>query len=271
MQEIRYNNFMKSAIIFIFLILSVSCSTQSVESQRRDESPQPQTTNLQPKQPVLVELFTSEGCSSCPPADKILAFLQREQPAPQAEIITLAFHVDYWDYLGWKDEFSSAEFSKRQESYGSKFKIDSIYTPQMIVDGQTEFVGNNSGIAVNSIMAAAKMPKAKIKLALNENLLKINITEISKTENATVFAVIAENNLSTQVKRGENSGRVLEHSSVVRELKNLGVASGANSTFSTEFNLPLQANWKKENLKIIVFVQENESRKILGVNQILYK
>ncbi len=262
---------MKTAIIFIFLILSVSCSMQSVESQKRDGNSPSQITNPQSKQPVLVELFTSEGCSSCPPADKILAFLQKEQPAPQAEIITLAFHVDYWDYLGWKDAFSSAEFSKRQESYGSKFKIDSIYTPQMIVDGQAEFVGNNSGKAVNSIMAAAKSPKAKIELALNENNLKINISQISKIENATVFAAIAENDISTNVKRGENSGKILPHTSVVRELKNVGVVSGANSTFSTETVLQFQPNWKKENLKIIVFVQENESRKILGVNQIQYK
>lgn len=190
---------------------------------------------------------------------------------PQAEIITLAWHVDYWNYLGWKDEFSSAEFSKRQESYGSKFKIDSIYTPQMVVDGQTEFVGNNSGKAVTSIMAAAKLSKASIELALNENLLKINISEISKIENATVFAAIAEDKLSTSVKRGENSGRVLEHSSVVRQLKTIGVVSGASSTFSGELDLPIQLNWKKENLKIIVFVQENNTRKILGVNQIQYK
>lgn len=190
---------------------------------------------------------------------------------PQAEIITLAWHVDYWNYLGWKDEFSSAEFSKRQESYGSKFKIDSIYTPQMVVDGQTEFVGNNSGKAVTSIMAAAKLSKASIELALNENLLKINISEISKIENATVFTAIAEDKLSTSVKRGENSGRVLEHSSVVRQLKTIGVVSGASSTFSGEFDLPIQLNWKKENLKIIVFVQENNTRKILGVNQIQYK
>ncbi len=197
--------------------------------------------------------------------------MEREQPVPQAEIITLAWHVDYWNYLGWKDEFSSAEFSKRQESYGRKFKIDSIYTPQMVVDGQTEFVGNNSGKAVTSIMAAANLSKASIELAMNENLLKINISEISKIENATVFAAVAEDKLSTSVKRGENSGRVLEHSSVVRQLKTIGVISGASSTFSGELDLPIQPNWKKENLKIIVFVQENNTRKILGVNQIQYK
>ena len=136
----------------------------------------------------------------------------------------------------------------------------------MVVDGQTEFVGNSSGKAVNAVMESAKAKKAKIEIVLNGSLLKINISEISKTENATVFVAIAEDNLSTNVKRGENSGRVLEHASVVRELKTIGLVSGGNSTFSAESTLEFLPAWKKENLKIIVFVQENESRKILGVN-----
>ena len=259
---------MKTAILFLILIFSAACSMQTVESQKRTENPQTEIVNPQTKEMVLVELFTSEGCSSCPPADKALAFLQREQPAPQAEIITLAWHVDYWDYLGWKDEFSSAAFSQRQETYGRRFKIDSIYTPQMVVDGQTEFVGNNQGKAVNSVVEAAKIKKAKVELSFDADKLKINISEISKTENATVFVAIAEDNLSSNVKRGENSGRVLQHISVVRDLKTVGVVDGSNSTFSTETALQVQPNWKKENLKIIVFVQENESRKILGVNLI---
>ena len=137
----------------------------------------------------------------------------------------------------------------------------------MVVDGKTEFGGNNSGKAVSAVMEAAKLKKAKIELGLNENLFKINISEISKTENATVFVAIAEDNLASNVKRGENSGKVLEHASVVRELKAVGSVNGSNTTFSAETNLEFQTGWKKENLKIIVFVQENESRKILGVNK----
>ncbi len=188
---------------------------------------------------------------------------------PQAEIITLAWHVDYWNYLGWKDEFSSHQFSKRQELYAKKFKIDSIYTPQMVVDGERQFGGNEKGKAVNSVMEAAKANKAKIEIVVHENVLKINISGISKVENATVFAAIAEDNLSTNVRRGENSGRVLEHTSVVRELKSVGSVNGSNSTFSAETRLDFQPNWKKENLKLIIFVQENETRKILGIAKIL--
>lgn len=187
---------------------------------------------------------------------------------PQAEIITLAWHVDYWDYLGWKDEFASPMFSQRQELYAKKFRINSIYTPQMVVDGQKEFAGNNRGNAVNFVLEAAKMKKAKVEVSFSQDILKLYISEISKNENATVFAIITEDNLTSNVKRGENSGRVLEHSSVVREVKNIGVISGADSKFSAEPRIDFKPEWKKKDLKIVVIVQENENRKILGVNQI---
>src|SRR5215212_735890 len=132
-------------LIFVFLVLLgvqfLGCSA-SVDNEPQLSS-QPAATQTDPRSrpAVLVELFTSEGCSSCPPADRNLAFLENQQPVTKAEIVTLAFHVDYWDRLGWKDRFSSPLFSRRQEDYAQAFKLDSNYTPQMIVDGKTEFVG----------------------------------------------------------------------------------------------------------------------------------
>ncbi len=257
---------MKTAILFLIASFLVGCTLQSAENLQVSEvSP---TANPQPKQPVLVELFTSEGCSSCPPADRTLAFLEKEQPATNAEIITLAMHVDYWNHLGWKDEFSSAAFSERQTVYADKLKLNSTYTPQMVVDGQREFVGSDTGKAVSSIMEAAKFQKAKIELSNDAKNLKINIFDIPTHKDSSVFVAVAENNLISKVKRGENSGKVLEHISVVRELREVGKIISSEATFSNETSLQIQSNWKKENVKVIVFVQENDSRKILGVAQV---
>lgn len=246
-----------------------ACSMQTVESQKVSEVQKANTEN-QPKQPVLVELFTSEGCATCPPADKILAYLERQQPATQADIITLALHVDYWDYIGWKDEFASPLFSQRQEVYGQKFKLESIYTPQMVVDGETEFVGNEPGKAVSTVIKAAQNQKANVEISRANEKLKINITDFPAHGESTVFLVFAEDNLSNRVKRGENAGQKLEHVSVAREMKSIGSIDAKTNDFAFETDLMLQPKWETKNLKIIVFVQENASRKIWAVNRIKY-
>ncbi|MEP6900776.1 MAG: DUF1223 domain-containing protein [Actinomycetota bacterium] len=259
---------MKSVILFLSCVLFASCSMEKVESQKLNDDQKPKTENQKAKQPVLVELFTSEGCSSCPPADRVLAFLEKEQPSAQAEIITLALHVDYWDDGGWKDVYSSPLFTQRQEFYSQKFKLDSIYTPQMVVDGTQEFVGNDSGKAAKVINEAAKTQKGKVEIAKNEDKLTIKISDLPEHENTTVYLAIAENNLVSNVARGENSGKKLEHQSVVRELKAIGNLNAQQKSSEIETTLPMNSIWKQENLRIIVFAQENSSRKILGVGRI---
>ena len=118
-----------------------------------------------PRTPVLVELFTSEGCSSCPPADALLARLDRDQPVPNADIITLGEHVDYWDSLGWHDRFSSHQFTLRQSEYTQRLRLDDSYTPQMIVDGTSQFVGNDAAHALRAIAEAARTPNIPISLS----------------------------------------------------------------------------------------------------------
>lgn len=190
--------------------------------------------------------------------------MEKEQPYPQAELITLALHVDYWDYLGWKDEFSSPLFSQRQEFYVQAFRLDSAYTPQMVVDGTRQFTGSDLGAAARAVTEAAKVQKAKIELAEKDGSLIVKITGASAREQATVYAAIAEDNLVRKIGRGENSGKTLEHQAVVRELRSIGVLSAAQKTFEIETPLQIRPTWKRESLKIVVFAQENASRKIIG-------
>jgi hypothetical protein len=177
-------------------------------------------------------------------------------------------HVDYWNRLGWKDEFSSPLYSQRQEYYTGKFKLDSVYTPQMVVDGNTQFTGSNLGAAAKAIMESAKNPKAKMELFYQNGKVKLIISELPKHSDSTIFFVIAENNLRSNVKQGENAGQTLEHISVVRELKSIGNISPENNALVTDYSFTLSPKWKREDLKIIVFAQENETRRILGLAKI---
>jgi hypothetical protein len=218
--------------------------------------------------PVLVELFTSEGCSSCPSADKVLAALPRDNGVGDARVITLGFHVDYWDYLGWKDRFSSAAFSRRQEAYARQFRLDSTYTPQMVVDGAGQFVGSNRGYAIDIISKAAIAAKPTVDLSLTGDKLNIKFGDLPAHTGASVYMAVAENNLSTRPGRGENSGSLLEHAAVVRHFGEAGKIAAGQKTFSSDTIVPTDKDWKAGNLKYVVFVQEDATLKVLAVNEI---
>ena len=252
-------------LFFVYLLsVQVFCAQQISVSDSNLKSVAKKTSSS--KIPVLVELFTSEGCATCPPAERVLAVLQKEQSNPDAEIITLALHVDYWNRGGWTDQFSSPIYSQRQEIYGDKFKIASVYTPQMVVDGTRQFIGSNIEEANKVISEAAKTTKANVELSFSNEKLKVKISGVPKHENAAVFVAIAEDELSTDVSKGENGGRTLQHNSVVRILKPIGRLLAQENNFEMEFLPETIENWKQENLKYVVFLQENQSRRILGVN-----
>ena len=220
------------------------------------------------KTPVLVELFTSEGCSSCPPADRLLNSLANDQPVKDVEVITLGFHVDYWDSGSWRDRFSSAAYTRRQESYIRQFGLGSSYTPQAVVDGATDVVGNNREGLSAAITSNAELPKAPIVAEITGGKLLIDIKEIAVQKGATVYLAVAESNLVSNVSGGENSGSKLTHVSVVRDLRSIGKITEGQKAFKTETVLPTESNWKLENVKYVIFVQDNASLHILAATQI---
>ena len=259
-----------AAIIFtVFLNFACQMSSSARVSGAQEPAAQPaEDTKNGAATPVLVELFTSEGCSSCPPADRALMFLEKEQPVSGAQIVALEMHVDYWDDKSWKDPFSSAIFTERQNLYARTFRSGQIYTPQMIVDGASVFVGSDTLKATNTIMDASKKAKAGVTLALDQEKLKIKIDGLPGAKDSTVFLALTENNLDTDIKGGENSGKKLFHSAVARDLKAIGNISADSKTFETETDLQPDKAWKRNDLKAVVFIQENESRKILGIGQL---
>jgi hypothetical protein len=217
--------------------------------------------------PVVVELFTSEGCSSCPPADLLLRRLQREQPIPGVEVIPLSEHVDYWNQLGWKDPFSSHGFTDRQRQYADVFRRDGPYTPQMVVDGAAEFVGSDGPRALKVIADAARRPKASVSLSCQSNPLRLQVRIDNVREDADVVLAIAENGLESNVIRGENSGRRMGHDGVTRHLAVIG-RTKKQQPFMAEPKIAIEKDWRRENLSAVVFLQDRSSFRIQGAGKI---
>ena len=210
--------------------------------------------------PVLVELFTSEGCSDCPPADRLLEQLEQAQPVPGTQVIVLSEHVDYWDHQGWKDPFSTHFFSERQEEYARRLRLEGPYTPQMVVDGVTEFVGSDSRRALSAIGAAARSPKARIRIAhLSGAGVRVEVDPLSGHASGVYLAVVQKIGAS-QVLRGENRGRNLHHVSIVRRIEALGKENGrapfVKEVTAAEANDPA--------FRLVAFVQDGDQGLVRG-------
>jgi hypothetical protein len=222
---------------------------------------------------VVAELFTSEGCSSCPPADAVLSQLVLGQPVEGVEVLALGEHVDYWDRLGWRDPFSSALYSTRQSNYDARvFHRSEVYTPQLVVDGRFERLGSDLSAVRRAIEQAAQAPKAAVDVGVRTaggRDLRVDVhvdvpPSLTLRESVDVLVAVTENDLSTEVRRGENGGRTLRHSAVARSLNPVGTLSPHERTWSTGVSVPVAPEWKPTNLRVISFLQERESRRIVG-------
>ena len=229
------------------------------------------STNAAANGPLIVELFTSEGCSSCPPADRLLTQLAANQ---NAALIPLSEHVDYWNDIGWADPFSAPAFSERQRQYaqalGARGERGDVYTPQMIVDGRLSFVGSNTAKAQEALVQATQVAKANVQISPSFNAtdksvsLRINVTNLPAHEAAELMLAVTEDNLTSNVTRGENSGRRLPHSAVTRVLRPIAEIEAQAQSFTAATNLKLDDRWQRASLHFVAFVQERTQRRIIG-------
>jgi hypothetical protein len=185
--------------------------------------------------PVVVELFTSEGCSSCPPADALLSKLAWDQGVPGAEVIALGFHVTYWDRLGWKDAYSLPLATERQQQYSRVFGEDRIYTPQIVVDGREEMVGSDDAAVRRAVTRLAQGPHTRISLEPHYDERGVTTRMVvpqlpaGVKESLDLLLFVTEGHLSSQVKRGENANRLLKHDAVVRGMSRVATLDGKTS------------------------------------------
>ena len=213
---------------------------------------------------ALIELYTSEGCSSCPPADKLVAKIAQEYK--DKEVYVLAYHVDYWNRLGWKDVFSSPQYSARQKEYSNYLKLDGVYTPQAIVNGKTEFVGSDESKMHSVIQqslsknASADITLSNVKISGNKANLQYHVT--GAQANSNLMLAVIQKHAQTQVRAGENSGRMLPHINIVQKLQIVGLKNNAGNA---EISLPDSFNTK--DWGIVCFVQSNRDGEIQAVQK----
>lgn len=223
-------------------------------------SPPPRTT-------ILAELFTSEGCASCPAADALLAHLAREQPFDGVEVIPVGLHVDYFNHLGWKDAFSSSAFTHRQQEYSAVFGPDNMYTPQLVVDGREAVPGNDADQVRRAIDAALRRPHLPMQVAARATgdhaRLTLDLPAAPATgEPLYVVAAITEDDLTTVVTHGENQGRTLHHVAVTRTLRRVAALAPQPSTVRVD--LAMKRSWAPAALKAVAWLEGGTSRGVYG-------
>ena len=263
---------MRSRFPIIALVAMSFLSILTVRHLRAASTEAGPTSDGTRRTPVLVELFTSEGCSSCPPADALLEKLDKSQPVGSADLVVLSEHVDYWNDIGWKDPYSSHQFSVRQGDYALRFRLEGPYTPQMVVDGDMELVGSDERRAIQIIKNTIKTAKLSVVLSSihreDDKTLAVHIEvgpsgSSGRRAPAQVLIALADNSDQSSVRGGENSGRILKHVAVVRGLTLVGTIDSA-AMFSKDVTVNAE-KVDQRNLRIIAIVQETGVGRVLGV------
>jgi hypothetical protein len=253
---------MKIAAALLPLVALLACA-------RGDAAPSPRAAD-RPARPILVELFTSQGCSSCPPADRMLSKLAAT-PAGERTVIPLAFHVDYWNSIGWEDPFSAAEWSERQRRYGVAFGAGRIYTPELVVAGRADCVGSDASSLRRLVdEAAAEPPSATVALEAaprSNGVWPMTLRAQRRREPgaapAEVMVAVFEDGLETPVGRGENAHRKLHNDRVVRRLVRALALPAGGGDGETRLEVPVDPAWGSQ-LGVVAFVQEPSTLRVLA-------
>jgi len=261
--------FMRNVVTPLYLtgLLAIFalCACETADSANHPAAPAPAPHSI-----ALVELFTSEGCSSCPPADALLAQLAQDKTL-DGHVLTIAYHVDYWDNLGWKDRFDSPAFTDRQSNYSRAFGLDQVYTPQMIVNGQTQFVGSDRAMADKAIAAALREPPpADLDLSASfkqPGMIHVRWKATGVDAGETLQLVLIENDLHTAIQAGENAGRTLDHQSVARAI---AAQPLAKDTTQGEADLTVPPDAKPANLQVVGFVQNDNTMAVVGAARVAH-
>ncbi|SHL62328.1 hypothetical protein SAMN05444266_104197 [Chitinophaga jiangningensis] len=208
---------------------------------------------------AVVELFTSEGCSSCPPADELLAKLEQESNGKQ--LYLLAFHVDYWDHQGWKDSFSQHIFSERQEEYAGWLNLNTVYTPQIVVNGRSQYVGSdvaNITYAINQALDAVPQETLHLKATPAASGLSVSWAPLSPQKNTRLLLALVQKNAQSNVRAGENAGRKLSHVQIVKQLTTVDPKRASIAM------VPTPAGFNTQDWELIGFLQRNSDGKIIA-------
>jgi hypothetical protein len=259
-----------AVLFFGVLVLPVAPTTDGRAVQGENETKAAETSGTK-AHPVLVELFTSEGCSSCPPADVLLEKMDTLQPVPDAQLIVLSEHVDYWDHDGWKDPNSSPALTERQAAYVRALGLKTAYTPQIVVDGASEMRANDPQEVDKVFHEATVAPKILVRISdvgldvANPAILRTRIEadDNSNQPNADVYVAVALDRVESQVLHGENGGQHLTHVAVVVGLTRIGKLPMGKDFDQTAF-LKLKPNTDPKNVRVVAFVQEPGPGRVLG-------
>ena len=255
------NRFVIQKFLTLFLLLTICGSIQ----KQNVVNAATQSNGSQPF--AIVELFTSEGCSSCPPADAFMAELTSIAKKNNHRVFTLGMHVDYWDYIGWKDPFSQNQFTQRQRQYGQALQTSTIYTPQMVINGRHEFGGYREDLAHLYIKQALNsIPKTNVQLQITSQTNDQVITSYRVTapsQNDVLVIALVEKDLISKVLKGENTGKTLHHTNVVRVLKYIPL-----DTVEGNITLPIPPFVDQSKSSIIAFTQNPHTMTITGANSI---